>query len=164
MKIVKEIVPYVVIILVVILIRSFIITPVSVDGKSMLPNLTSGQILLLKKFDRSFDRFDVVVIEYNNTRLIKRIIGLPGEYVEYKNNKLYINGEYVEEKMISVSSRDFKLEELGVDKIPDDYYFVVGDNRPVSHDSRSIGLISKKDILGTTDFSIFPFSRFGFIK
>lgn len=167
LKVIKELIPYIIIVVVVVLIRTFIITPVAVDGKSMLPNLTSGQILLLKKFDKSLDRFDVVVIDHDGTRLIKRVIGLPGEHVEYKANKLYINGEYVEETMISVDTRDFELKKnLGVDTIPEDYYFVVGDNRSVSHDSRSsdIGLISKKEIVGTVDFSIFPFNRFGFIK
>lgn len=164
MKIFKEIMSYVLIIVGVILIRTFIITPVAVDGKSMEPNLVDNQILLLKKFDKSYKRFDVVVLKYGNSRLVKRIIGLPGEYIEYKDNKLYVNGDEVEEPMINVPTGDYKLEYLGYTKIPKDYYFVLGDNRNVSRDSRSIGLISKKDILGTTDFSIFPFSKFGFIK
>ena len=136
MKFIKSIVPYIIILITVILIRTFIVTPVSVDGSSMYPNLKDGNILLLK-----------------------RIIGLPGEHVEYRDSKLYINGQEVEEPMINAYTSNFKLESIGYDKIPDDYYFVVGDNRGISKDSRIIGLIKKKDIIGTTSFSLWPFKK-----
>lgn len=157
LKIVKSILPYIIILVAVILIRIFIITPVSVDGNSMYPNLKNGNILLLKKFDKSYERFDIVVLNYDGNRLIKRVIGLPGEYVEYNNSKLYINGKIVEETMIDISTQNFKLESIGYNRIPDDYYFVVGDNRGVSKDSRIIGLIHKKDIIGSVSFSLWPF-------
>lgn len=164
MKLVKSIVPYVIIIGIVLLIRTFVITPISVQGTSMFPTLDNGQILILKKFDKSFDRFDIVVFKYKGDRLIKRIIGLPGEHVEYKDSKLYINGEIVEEPMIKMNTSDFKLENIDYSVIPEGYYFVVGDNRSLSKDSRIIGLIPKKDILGTTDLSIFPITKIGFVK
>lgn len=157
MKFIKAIIPYVIILVVVVLVRTFIVTPVSVDGSSMYPNLKNGDILLLKKFDKSYERFDIVVLNYGKDRLVKRIIGLSGEHVEYRDSKLYINGEQVDEPMISVSTSNFKLEDIGYDTIPDDYYFVVGDNRGVSKDSRIIGLVHKKDIVGTTSFSLWPF-------
>ncbi len=164
MKFIKSLIPYVVIIIVVVLIRSFIVTPVAVDGDSMNPNLVDGQILFLKKYDKSIERFDVVVLNYGDDRLVKRVIGLPGEYVEYKESKLYVNDIEINEPMIEEETIDFKLEYLGYEVIPDGYYFVVGDNRDNSKDSRIIGLVSKDDIIGTTSFSIFPFNRFGFIK
>ena len=157
LKFIKAIIPYVIILVAVILVRTFIVTPVSVDGSSMYPNLKNGNILLLKKFDKSYERFDIVVLNYGKDRLVKRVIGLPGEHVEYHDSKLYINGERVDEPMISVSTNNFKLEDIGYDTIPDDYYFVVGDNRGVSKDSRIIGLVHKKDIVGTTSFSLWPF-------
>lgn len=157
LKFIKSIIPYVIILVVVVVVRTFIVTPVSVDGSSMYPNLKNGNILLLKKFDKSYERFDIVVLHYGKDRLVKRVIGLPGEHVEYRDSKLYINGEQVDEPMISVSTSNFKLEDIGYDAIPDDYYFVVGDNRGVSKDSRIIGLVHKKDIVGTTSFSLWPF-------
>lgn len=164
MKILKSILPYVIIIIVVVLIRIFIITPVIVDGDSMYPNLVNNQVLLLKKYDKSIKRFDVVVINYNKDRLVKRVIGLPGETIEYKNSKLYVNGKMIEEDMIDVKTADFRLDYIGYETIPEGYYFVVGDNRGNSKDSRIIGLVSKNDIVGVTNFSLFPFNKFGFIK
>jgi len=160
MKFIKEIIPYIIVVLVAIFIRTFIVTPVQVDGQSMYPTLDDNEILLLKKYDHSYERFDIIVFNYNNSKLVKRIIGLPGEYVEYKNNKLYINNkEMVFE--LEAYTYDFELSELGYKQIPDDYYLVLGDNRTNSIDSRRIGLIPKENILGTTNFVVFPFDKFG---
>lgn len=164
MKFLKEFIPYVVIILAVIFIRTFIVTPVQVDGESMYPTLLNNQILLLKKYDKTYDRFDIVVFNYNNSKLVKRIIGLPGETISYKDNQLYINNRQIENINLEAYTYDFELEELGFKTIPEGYYFVLGDNRINSLDSRSIGLISEESILGTTNFSIFPFNKFGIVK
>lgn len=164
MKFLKEFIPYLFIIIIVVLIRSFIVTPVRVQGSSMIPTLKDKQILLLNKWDKTYDRFSIVVLNYNNTKLVKRVVGLPGDYISYKDNKLYINNKEIKEKFKHGETENFKLEELGYDKIPDDYYFVMGDNRSNSTDSRVIGLVFKKDILGTTNLSLFPFNRFGIIK
>ena len=93
-KIIKELYPYVIIIIVVVLIRSFIITPVIVSGNSMLPNFNDGELLLVKKIgynEKTIKRFDVIVIKKDKEEIIKRVIGLPGEHVSYKNNKLCTN-------------------------------------------------------------------------
>ena len=91
MKWFREVAIYGVLIIAVILLRMFVITPVCVDGNSMLPTLKNGEILLLKKYDKSIERFDIVVLNYNGQKLVKRVIGLPGETILYKDNKLYIN-------------------------------------------------------------------------
>jgi len=161
MKYLKELLPYLITIIVVVLIRSFIITPVKVDGTSMVPTLIDNQVLLLEKFDHNYQRFDIVVLYYNDERLVKRVIGLPGETVSYKNNKLYINNKEVKEDFIDVNTRDFELSDIGETIIPEGKYFVVGDNRGSSTDSRIIGLISKEDIHGKIVFSLYPFNRFG---
>lgn len=163
-KIIKEILPYVVIVIVVTLIRTYIATPVIVVGDSMLPTLKEGNILLLNKFDYKFnkiERYDIVVIKTEKEELIKRIIGLPGEYIEYKDNVLYINNEAFENKYNFITD-DFQLDEIcNCDKIPENKYLVLGDNRDNSLDSRSkiIGLVDKKYIKGSTKISIWPIKK-----
>ena len=159
-KFIKELIPYIVIILVVGLIRTFIVTPVIVVGDSMFPTLKENQILLLNKFDYKFneiERYDIVVIEVGNGEIIKRVIGLPGENIEYRNNTLHING-HEEETIYNFDTENFSLKEIcNCDKIPQDKYLVLGDNREVSSDSRGpIGLIDKEAIKGSTKISILP--------
>lgn len=162
MKYVKELLPYVLIILAVVLIRTFIVTPVRVNGKSMDPTLENNEIVLLKKYDKSFDRFDIVVFDYEDSHLIKRIVGLPGETLYYYKNDLYINDKKVKEDFLPKGTETYDF--VWDAKIPEDYYFVMGDNRENSTDSRVIGLVAKEDIRGTTNFVLFPFNRFGNIK
>jgi len=164
MKYIKEILPYVVILMVVVLLRSYIITPVQVDGKSMLPTLQDNEVLILKKYDRNFDRFRIVVLDYEKERLIKRIIGLPGEHIAYRDNKLYVNGTLTEENFTHEETYDFDIKDLGYDVIPENHYLVLGDNRVNSLDGRIFGPVDKKHLKGIVDFSLFPFSSFGNIK
>lgn len=154
----KEIMGYVFIILVVILIRTFVFTIIKVNQVSMVDTLHDGDFMILKKFDKSFDRFDIVVVDDNGDKIIKRIIGLPKEDIEYSENTLFINGEELEDKYGVGITKDFK------DYCAADEYFVMGDNREVSKDSRIIGCVNKKQIMGTTDFIIFPFNRFGKVE
>ncbi|MBR3363185.1 MAG: signal peptidase I [Bacilli bacterium] len=164
-NIIKEIIPYIIIIIVVVLIRTFIITPVKVDGASMVPTLDDKEILILKKYDHTFERFDIIVFDYNDNRLIKRVIGLPGDHVEYRNDKLYINGKRVKETFVRNSkTQDFKLEDIELDKVSKGCYFVMGDNRGNSTDSRIIGEVCEEDIKGSTNLSIFPFNKIGKIN
>ena len=157
---VKEIISYIIVIIVVIFVKQFIITPIRVNQSSMNNTLYDKDIMILDKISYRFSdikRFDIVVIKKDKEYLIKRVIGLPGETVEYKDNKLYINGELVEESFNHKDTEDYILNK----EIPEGYYFVVGDNRPDSLDSRYIGLINKKDILGKTNLVLYPFSHFG---
>lgn len=167
----KDILDYVLIIIAVVLIRTFLFSPIRVTGPSMVPTLLDGDIMILNKIGyrtNGLERFDIVVINYkenNKTeKIIKRVIGCPGDIVEYKDNILYINGKKVEEDYTRYATDDFISNMLGVSIIPDDKYLVMGDNRPISKDSRIIGLIDKKDIMGKTSFVLFPFTRFGKVK
>lgn len=166
-NIIKEVLPYILILGGVILIRSFIITPVIVSGNSMKPNLHNGEVLLEKKIGynpSSIKRFDIVVIKTGNEEIIKRIIGMPGEHISYKNNKLYINDKIVKETFNFRNTEDFNLEEIcNCTSIPEGKYLVLGDNRPISKDSRTIGLVDEKDILGKVVYRIWPISKFGSI-
>ena len=110
-----------------------------------------------------------MALYYADTKfLVKRVVGLPGETVEFKDNKLYINGKYYEEKYLGddIVTDNFSLEELNYTTIPDDMYLVLGDNRGDSMDSRDsdVGLIPKKDIYGKVRFKIWPINEFKYVK
>lgn len=155
----KELLPYVLIILVVVLIRTFIITPVTVDGPSMNETLHNGEILFLKKFDKSYDRNDVVVFikrGKQDEKLIKRVLALPGEKIKCVSGIIYVNNEQIDDSHAYGKTADFSEVTLGEDE-----YFLVGDNREVSYDSRYFGPVKKENIQGVTDFRLFPFNKFG---
>mgnify|MGYP004527273419 CR=1 FL=1 len=160
MKFIKEAVPYIIIILVVVLIRVFIITPVRVDGSSMKNTLKDNDILLLYKLG-SIKRNDIVVLDesYDNEIIIKRIIGLPGETVAIKNGKIYINNKEYDDKFAYGETSDYDKITLG-----DDEYFILGDNRIVSKDSRYFGPVKEKEIIGKAIFRLFPFNKIGKLK
>ena len=159
----KEAKDYILIIIAVLLIRTFIVTPAIVDGASMDYTLEDGQLVFINKFVynvKDVERFDIVVLnnEEDNDRIIKRIIGLPNEKIEYNNNQLYVNGKLVEQNYEVEQTEDFTV----VTK--ENEYFVLGDNRDVSKDSRMLGNFNKKDIVGRVNFRILPFKKFGSIQ
>ena len=159
LKLLKELLPYIIIIIVVIIIRTFIFTPVVVNGPSMMNTLHNGDVMILDKIGMKLGgikRFDIVVIQTGKTKIIKIVIGMPGETISYHDNKLYINGKEVSDNHSNEITYDF--EEV---KIPDGEYYVLGDNRTDSVDSRILGTIPKNEILGHATFIIYPFNRFG---
>ena len=86
----KEYLPYIIVIIIVLLIKAFIVTPIRVNGPSMLDTLEDKDIMILDEVSFKFKglkRFDIVVVNYKNEKIIKRVVGLPGETVEYKDNK-----------------------------------------------------------------------------
>lgn len=142
-----------------------------VDGQSMETTLSNNDNLLVDKISYRFrepKRFEIVVFPYQykeNTFYIKRIIGLPGETVQVIDGYVYIDGELLDEHY----GREV-MQEPGIAETPitlgDDEYFVLGDNRNHSSDSRdaSVGLIHRKDLLGRAWIRIWPLNRFGAIK
>lgn len=157
-KILKEYLPFAVLIVLILVLKSYVVTTIRVNGNSMNPTLKNNDIMLLNKIGYRFsdiERFDIVVVQNGDSKIIKRVIGLPGEVVEYKDNTFYIDDEVVEDKYNSIEQEDF-LVVLGEDE-----YFVMGDNRGDSLDSRILGPILKDKILGQATFTIFPFSRWG---
>lgn len=175
-----EYMPYLIIILFVVIIRLFVATPVKVKGSSMYPTLENGDTMILYKLTkniRGIKRFDVVVIKTDSGDLIKRVIGLPGDKIKYeikyvdeeKTGVLTINEEVVEEEFLTTEKKigtcntnwTICSEEITV---PEGEYFVMGDNRNDSKDSRMIGTVPMKSIKGTTNLILFPFDRFGTIK
>lgn len=160
MKIIKNMLPYIIIIIVVILVRTFIATPVRVNGTSMYPTLKGDEIMLLNKLGH-IDRFDIVVLKIDGKEdnLIKRIIGLPGESIEIMNGDIYINDKKIEDKYGYGDTYD--IDKITLKK---DEYFILGDNRKISLDSRVFGTINKNEIKGTTNFIMYPFKSFGKVK
>lgn len=160
MKIIKEIIPYIVIVLVVVLIRTFIITPVRVDGDSMKNTLKNGDILLLYKLG-SINRLDIIVLdeEKDNEKIIKRVIGLPGETVAIKKGKIYINDKVIDHEYAYGETSDYDKVTL-----EDDEYFILGDNRLISKDSRYFGPIKENEIKGKIVFRLFPFTKIGTVQ
>ncbi len=159
-KILKELLPYVIIVVAVVLIRTYIVTPVTVDGPSMQTTLYTNDVMLLYKFNKNnLNRYDIVVLNHSTDRLIKRIIALPRESIRCTNGKVYINGEEKSNEYGYGNNFDFDEVTLG-----DDEYFVMGDNRENSLDSRYFGAVKKDQILGNVNYITFPFNRFGTIK
>ena len=156
---VLEIVPYVFVIVVVLLIKKYLVTPIRVNGPSMEDTLYNNDYMLLNEINHKINgikRFDIVVIKSDGEYLFKRVIGLPGEKIRYEDNKLYVNDKYVEENFKHKQTMD--IDEI---EIPKGEYYVLGDNRVNSTDSRIIGTIPLKEIKGTTKFTVYPFDRFG---
>ena len=156
----KELIPYIVIFVFVILLKLFVVTPIRVNGTSMMNTLHPKDIMILNKtayLTKGPKRFDIVVVRLDDEDIIKRVIGLPGEVIEYKDNVLYVNGKKVEEKVKGLETADYKSE-----KIPAGSYLVMGDNREASYDGRTFGFIKKNQILGRTSLVILPFNRIGY--
>lgn len=156
--------------LLVVFIRYFIISPFSVKGKSMEPSFYEGEYLIVDEISYRFkepQRGDVVVLKYidkgKSEFLIKRIVGLPGEEVVINQGKVLIKNEenpdgfYLEEDYLFENIETFgNIKE----NISLDNYFILGDNRPNSLDSRYFGPILKDQIIGRVFFRGYPFDRF----
>jgi signal peptidase I len=156
-----------------LLIRHFVVTPYTVKGESMMPTIQDGNYLLVSKIG-DIKRFDKITFHApdSDEDYIKRVIGLPGDKIEMKNDILYINGKaynepYLKEYKKNLSANqvltpDFTLKELtNKTTIPQGYLFVLGDNRSISKDSRSFGLISIKSVTGKVAVRLWPFNKIG---
>ncbi len=162
---------------VVILVRVYVFSPVIVSGTSMDPTLEDGERVISLKFTK-IKRFDIVTFQAPDDptkNYIKRVIAFPGETVEYKEDTLYIDGKKYDEPYLdeykskmptgTPLTNDFSLETLfGSSTVPKGSLFVLGDNRQISKDSRIIGFINSKKILGDVRFSFWPLHKFGFIN
>lgn len=143
---------------------------VTVSGTSMEPSFANGDVLCLDKFMYKFvmaERFDVIAFKTDNsdTVYVKRIIGLPGEKVQIKNGSVYIDGRLLEDDIEAESI--LNSGDAGeILTLLEDEYFVLGDNRNNSEDSRfaSIGVVKEADIIGRAWLEVTSLRDFGFIK
>jgi signal peptidase I len=172
LKLVRDII---LIIAVFVLMGVFVAQPVVVEGTSMLPQLHDGERLLVNKLVYykfksvswgHIERGDVVVFWYPkepDKSYVKRVIGLPGELVEVRNGKVIIDGTPLDETYLD-SEHNQNLPSFPPKKVDEHYYFVMGDNRDNSSDSRYWGLVPEKYIYGKAFFRYWQPSNIGFIN
>ena len=171
----KELASWLLYFLFVIAITYLIITFVGqrnkVDGHSMEPALSDGDNLIVDKISYRFrdpERYDVIVFPYQhaeNTYYIKRIIGLPGETVQVKDGAVYINGELLDENYGAEPMNNAGIAAEPI-TLGEDEYFVLGDNRNHSSDSRepSVGVLTRSQLIGRAWVRIYPFNKIGVVK
>lgn len=159
----------------------FVVTPSEVEGRSMEPNLYTGERLYTNRLTHWFSETDfgktlgltyhrgeiIVFQKPGMDMLIKRIIALPGETVELKNQRFYVNGQLLSEPYLAsdvLTKEGSFLRENQKLTVPENSYFVAGDNRPVSNDSRYIGFVKTDWIIGKPFFRIWPLDKFGTLQ
>ncbi|MDU4904385.1 MAG: signal peptidase I [Streptococcus lutetiensis] len=190
---IKEWGPFILFFIALGLVRLFLIQPVSVDGHSMDPTLADGERLIVLRTAK-IDRFDIVVAkekEGNKTKeIVKRVIGLPGDTITYKDDVLYVNGKKTYEPYLDKYQKAFEDDDLQdiysyntlfqqlaessdafttakdgstefTVKVPKNQYFLLGDDRIVSKDSREVGSFKKSVIVGEVKFRFWPLSKIG---
>lgn len=143
--------------LLVILFRTFLLERIIIDGNSMYPTLKNEDVCFAWKIKREPRRYDIVTANVNAKSVVKRVIGVPGDVLSVKDEMVYINGNPV------LPEYDFITEESGV--LSDGYivgeneYFLLGDNRAGSHDSRVYGAVSSEQIKGVVVVRIYPLTQ-----
>ena len=148
---------------VAVLIATLVLPVLQIEGTSMEPTLSNGDVVLLAKTTR-FERGDLCAFTWNNKLLIKRVIGLPGDWIEIDTDgTIYLNGDkleepYVEHKALGECDLEFPFQ------VPQEQYLVIGDMRESSIDSRNtvIGCIPKDQIVGKVFFRVWPFKSIQF--
>lgn len=150
---------------VAVLIATLVLPVLQIEGTSMSPTLANGDIVLLTK-TTNFDRGELCGFSWNNKLLIKRVIGLPGDWVEIDTDgTVYLNGEQLDEpyaEQLAVGECDLEFPF----QVPQEQYFVLGDMRESSIDSRNtlIGCVEKDQIVGKVFFRIWPFKEIRFFE
>lgn len=173
-EIISTILTFVVVFAAVWLLRLYVIEPFEVDGRSMDTTLQDGERLVMLKL-AEIDRFDVVVLPPPNAPeklYVKRVIGMPGDTIEFQDEQLILNGQVLDEPYLDEMeaaydgnfTTDFTLEQrTGESTVPEGQVFVLGDNRQNSTDGRNFGFVNIEDIRGEADFIYWPLSEFGLL-
>ncbi|MDR1782487.1 MAG: signal peptidase I [Bacilli bacterium] len=150
-----------------ILVFIFFLVPIKIDGPSMEPNLYNNERAFMgrKNFIKSMPKYnDVVVVKVENglnELIIKRAIGLPNDTIAIKDNKIYVNGAIFDDHY---RSPDTKMNDMAEIKLSDDEIFVLGDNRNVSLDSRSLGPIKLSQVKAIDGFVYWPLNKIHFME
>ena len=147
----------------------FLYQPVKVEGTSMMPTLTDQERIFINKFIYRFgpgdiQRGDMIVFWFKHDlskSYIKRVIGLPGDTVRIDRGTVYVNGEMLPEDYVPEEFRD--SQSVPARRIPDSEYFVLGDHRSSSNDSRSWGTVERRHIYGKAVFVYWPIDKLGIL-
>ncbi len=162
----------VVVMAILVMIYLFVMSPQEIKGASMEPSFFNGEFILTNKIVyKVFEpqRGDVVIFKAPSDKeidYIKRIIGLPGDTVLLRDGKIYVNGTAIAEPYLrpgTESSGELFLQDGQQATVPEGKYFVMGDNRPHSSDSREFGFIAKEDFIGKAILRYWPFTKFGVV-
>jgi signal peptidase I len=163
----REIVEIVALTLLIFIVVRFVLQTYHVDGASMQPGLTTQEYVMVNKTAYLFqspERGDVIVFHYPHDTTqdyIKRVIGLPGDTIQTDNTHVWVNGKLLNEQAYISSS----YNQIGNSwKVPPNQYFVMGDNRPVSEDSRSWGFVPRSYIVGKAALVFWPLNKIHFIN
>lgn len=160
-------------VVIVTIVRMFIATNYEVVGKSMMPTFSDHDKVIVNKLS-PINRMDIIIFHgAQNEDYVKRVIGIPGDTIKYENDELFINNKKVEEPFLETFeayknpeenfTEDFELSEVtGSKTVPPNRYFVLGDNRMSSLDSRYFHFIEKNEIIGEVKVRYWPISRFTF--
>ncbi|PEX92910.1 signal peptidase I [Bacillus cereus] len=152
----------------VFLAKIFVFFPTTVKGASMRPTLQDGDKVIVNKLAKqfeSYEREDIIVVKTDNF-YVKRVIGLPGDVIEMRNDQLYVNDEVKNEEYLHSNKKQAEkklmnlTEDFGPITVPKNKIFVMGDNRLISRDSRNgLGLIDRADVLGKLTAIYYPFEH-----
>lgn len=156
----------------VLVLTNFVVKPIKVNGDSMFPTLKDqslgfSNILTYTLFGVNRNDIVIVYVESLNEYLVKRVIALPNETIEIKDDKVYVNGEEIKQDFLdqdyvsqfSTFTNGFNSVTLG-----DDEVFLMGDNRPYSSDSRVFGAFKLKDIIAKDAYIFYPFNEINWFK
>ncbi|WP_318654256.1 signal peptidase I [Enterococcus sp. S22(2020)] len=152
----------------IVLVSFCFVRIVTVSGFGMVPTLREGDKVVTKKTS-DLERFDLAVFTLGNEKIqVRRIIGMPGETIDYTSDTLYINEQPVDEKFLIDEVNESQKNGRNYTEnfarktvvIPEQYYFVMGDNRPYATDSRHYGFVAKKNIIGKVIVQLFPVNEF----
>ncbi|MDD3015348.1 MAG: signal peptidase I [Lactococcus chungangensis] len=150
-----------------IIISTFWIRILTIHGTSMSPNLVSNDAVIAVK-KQEYKKGDIIAFYYNNKILVKRIIGTSGNWINIsQGGDVTINGKNVKEKYLNKSKKSIGIIDVKLPyQVPEDKFFVMGDQRSISIDSRnkSIGSIGKEQIIGKLEFRVWPLQHFNILK